>query len=422
MAETGPITIAVAGAGDTTEANVEALLNDLLGFGDEGDDGYYVDSDREEINVFFPASKTHSNKNLDKVVAWTAKANLPFYVAVDEDQVEKPDRKMKTTLADAEEVKEVSDVNAELIDVLEIAATNGQEAYLILLFGDDEEGPSDEIYDLLEAADAAGIQVKDLTAGLDDIKITDDAAEAEPEPDPEPEPEPEKPTRRGRGRKAAAEEQKVEETPLEETKVTADEARAAAAEAKEKGAAAKAAARKKVDDALEAKKATPDLPHDRQTESSLGSGSVLVSVDDLTGLYQTLAWAADYLAAVDTSNAYVNLSDEVKPRPLTQVVVAATNWLKERLGTPSEATGDPESDEQTNPAAEVPPEATGPRKSRGRPRKDGTPAQPKDPDEPTITVFEDEDGNLTKAGRGRPPKGQKRTKITEAEAREAGLL
>lgn len=411
MADTGPITIAFAGAGETTEANVEALLNDFLGFGEEGDDGYYVDSPREEINVFFPASKAHSNKQLDKVVAWTAKANLPFFVAVDEKDNEKPDRKMKSTLADAEEVKEVSDVNAELVEVLK--ATEG-EAYLVLLFGTDEETPSDATYDLLEAAADAGIAIKDLTAGLDDIKVTEEG-DAVVEDAPEPEPEPEKPARRRRG-KAVQEEQAVTEKPL----VDADTARANAAEAKEKAAVDKKAARAKVDADLAAKK-TPDLPHDRQSESAL-DGGVLVAVADLEGVAVALEWAVAHLSSVDRANAAVNLAEEIQYRPLTVAVNDALNWVASTLGTPPEATGSTESDEQAESVPEAQDAPAAPRKSRGRPRADGTPAQPKDPNEPTITVFEDEDGNLTKAGRGRPPKGQKRTKISEAQAQEAGLI
>lgn len=424
MSDDTPITIAVAGSGSTTADNLADLLNDFLGFGEEDADGFYGASDRE-ITLILPAGDAWSNKELHKVVEWSAKADLPYLVILEDGATEKGF--VKKTLADADgaDIKGVpaGTVGQALLEALADEMANDVETYLVLLYGDDEDGPGEVIEDLLEAALDQGIPVKDLTEGLDDIKFaeedpTDVARGLHDDPEPEPEPEPEKPARR-RGR-AKAEEQAVAEEPLEEpAKVSADEARAAAKRAKEEGEARKAEVLAKTNANL-----TEDLPHDRHSQTSLQAGYVSILAEDLTSILEVVKYATAYFGAEDTTNAAVNLAPEVQYRPLTRALAEVQENLGAILSqeTPSEAAGSTETAEKAPEVPQEPEAAAAPRKSRGRPRADGTPAQPKDPNEPTITVFEDEDGNLTKAGRGRPPKGQKRTKITEAQAREEGLI
>lgn len=416
------ITIAVAGSGATTEANLADLLNDFLGFGAEDAEGFYSESDKD-VTLILPAGTGWSNKELHKVVEWSAKADLPYFVVANDKDTDKPKGFVAKTLADAQEVKEVTDVGVELIEALNDLGDENADRYLVLLFGEDEDGPGENIEALLEYALDNNVVVKDLTQGLDDIKFTEEDASGHIQPGPDPEPEAE-PARPARGRRGAAQEQKVEEEPLAEepAKVSADEARAAAKKAKEEGEAKKAEVLAKTDAAL---KETSDLPHDRQTESSLDTGSVLVQTEALTTILEVVKYATTYFGAEDTTNAAVNLAPTVQYRPLTVALAEAQDFLRSLLGqdTPSEAVGSTESDETEVAGSQDQDETPAPKKSRGRPRADGSPAQAKDPDEPSINVFKDkETGELVKAGRGRPPKTQERVMISENQARAEGLI
>lgn len=390
-----PITIAFAGSGESSLENITELMDDLLHDPDQ------------DIRLIFPASKEHSNPNLNKVVEWADTAGFDFSVVSSPEARDGKVRAAKKSIELSIDGLESDEVNTDLVYSLLEDKKEDREAVLILLYG--EDAPGEVIEDLLEAALDAGIKVQDLTAGLDDIKFADD----EPEPAAEPEPE-ETPAPRGRRKTTAVLEPEVE-VPLEDTETPQE----MAARVKEEIAAKKMAALANADANLESKRSAKveDLPHDVQKASVL-SNSVVQS-EDLSALEDVIGWAAAFMLATDESNAAVNLSAEVKPRPLTQALIEAKKWLQERHSTPSEVTESTESDETPS----VVPEDQGgaPKRSRGRPRADGTPAQPRDPNEPTVTVFEDEEGNLTKAGRGRPPKGQKRIKITAQEAEDLGL-
>lgn len=140
---TTPWAVALAGPGDVTLAAAEALLDDWL--------------PENDLTVFVaPAKRTH--KGLKNVIKW---------------------------LDDVGQDYETEDDPVTAL----LATPEGTERYLVLLWG--EEG-DDATEDLLARATKEEIPVKDLTAGLDDLILEDEA--------PAPAPEPEEKPRRGRAR------------------------------------------------------------------------------------------------------------------------------------------------------------------------------------------------------------------------------
>jgi hypothetical protein len=355
-----PITLAFAGSADVDIDNIKGLLNDWLGFGDEDADGYPAPSDRE-INLILPITKTHLSDGLETVLAWSEYVDLPFVAVTDGEKSRALDKILRT--ADASHT--AANVTAKVVDLL--AKAEG-EKYLVLLWGEDG---SEEAELLLDAADQEGIKAKDLTAGLDDISFGEPEAAEEPEPEPEPEPEEPKRGRR-RGRRAEPEEAQPEEEPLTE-------------------------------DEPEDKPKPEDKPQRRsrrqaepETEEQPKAEPTKASATDDQGLVRAALEAA-YTAfrLEDERNAVINQAD-VRERPLTELLRKALHTLGEG---PAKQKAEEEQEEPSG------------RRRRGRPRDESK----------TFAFLEDEDGNLTKRGRGRVPAGSKIVQLTRAEIEEKGL-
>jgi hypothetical protein len=143
MPEQNEWVVAFAGSGDTTLENATALLNNWI-TDDTGIKDFYVPA---KINK-------RSEKGLANVVSYLTETWEEFQTAP----------------------------VGEFIDILVSNLANGLDAYLVVIIGD---GPPDDITaDLVEAALEAGIPVKDLAAGLDDITETgeDTTETVAPEP------------------------------------------------------------------------------------------------------------------------------------------------------------------------------------------------------------------------------------------------
>ena len=396
------IAVAFAGAGDVRELTVESLLNDWLGFGEKDKDGYYAASDNE-VDVYFPASAEHHNANLQRVVDWSAWADLPYNVVL-----QKNDRadEIETLVEDAEHVDEVANVNKALIDTL--VSSNADEKYLVLLWG--EEGDEDS-ENLATLAELKKIPIKDLTAGLDDLQFSDDAEE---EPEPEPAPEPERPRRRGRGRAEKSEEQP--EKPAEEDKPKRGRrGRNEAVETEDEPL---------TDDDVKDEEPEPTPKRERKAkpepveplvhnviEKEKSWGDAGAGHDPKPQVppvvFEALARARQYFDAVDMSNALKNLAGEIQPSPLALLLGEAKTALEEFWagGTsdkPSEAIS-----ETQESAAE--PE----RPKRGRPRtREVTEAY----------LLNEEEGTYRKAGRGRPRRGETRVELAPSEVERLANL
>jgi hypothetical protein len=381
-----PITLAFAGNADVDPDNVKALLNDLVGLGDEDEKGIPEASDRE-IFLIFPVTRDHLNKGLNTVLEWSEYADLPFVAVADN----KRSPKTEDILREAQEVVHASNVTAGVIDLLKEADSNGDDVKVILLWGE-EGSPEAEL--LLDAATDAGFKAFDLASGLDDIAFGDPEEEPAPEPEPEPEEKPKRGNRRGR-RSAEPEPMEPEEQPLTEE------------EPKE---APKRRGRKTEPDPVEEdiEEQVNRAARSVQGKSEAGTGKPLVDQEiDLLLVRAALESAYAAFRLEDERNAVINQAD-VRERPLTELLRKALHTLGDDE-TPAKE--DPSASEKAEePEAEEKGEEA-PRRRRGRPRDE----------EKTFDFLEDEEGNLTRRGRGRIPRGQKVVKLTRAEIEERGL-
>jgi hypothetical protein len=308
---------------------------------------------------------------------------------------------------------------------------------LVLLWGDD---PGEEAEHLLEVALDAGVSVKDLTNGLDDL-IFDE----EPTPEPEPEPAP-KPSR-GRGKAKVTEPLVPEVEALDDAPEPEEPVVLALGPGKPAGA-------------LAAKETPLDWSHGeppvapgepewfQEAYEALREATQYLIEDDINGevgaLYQrrpittlvdtgylnlyhyrisggrtyldpalitkVLAQAYTLLAGEDAVAAQGQLAKSRTDRLITKKVEAAALAI---ATSPQEPEGD-EAQAEYHPAPVEEANEAPSRPIRGRPRKDGSPAQPRT----TISVISEEDGTYSKRGRGRPRAGQEVVEITIAEYKE----
>jgi hypothetical protein len=388
---TTTVALAFVGSAEIKPLTIRSLLNDRFGFGDQDDNGVFEPSSSHEIvAAFFPAGPAHWNENLQKVWDWTAQADIAYDLILDKNG---KDDDLEHVVEDAEKVIEVTNVSKALVDNL--SKVEADEKYVIVLWGDDDAEPDEEAEAVLTFAEVAGIKALDLTLGLEDLQFGDNDEEPEPEPAPEPEPE-EKPRRRGRGRQQEEEETEPEDKPrrgrrgkpepepeeesLDEDEEALDDEPVAEEPVKEEPKTTRAVTDEKV-----------------QSWGEAGAGHV-AKADIPPVVREALRTARAYFLLIDESNAMKNLSDEVKPSPITTLLseaLEAVNGLVVAADAPeaSESVSEPEKAEE-------------PRR-RGRPRKQ---------EEETFGyLLNEEEGTYRKAGRGRPRKGETRVELTQAQ-------
>jgi hypothetical protein len=349
--------VAFAGNGDATADNITALLNDWLGYTDNGDEKFAEPEIKPEVFFILPDGTV--GPGLDKVIDWSSLAHQELCVLHTQGSNMDPD-----LLADIDKRLAVDDTVDTAVAMLSRSSEKGFDPYLVVLW--DEGGEPSEMEDLLEAAAQAGIPTKSLLDGLDDVSITPD----EPEADDEPEPEPSTKAQRRRREKAEPVEELTEdeEELTEDHRITVDEA-VADAEAEE-------------------------LPHDRGATSYSGANGPLIPAD-----------VEQEIRAIARGVAMEAVADAIS---------ASLAGIVEILGYRLEVAGAPQTAQEPEVVEEDAPEPPKPSSKGGRPRADGSPAVPKD--EQPVAFVRDEDGVLTKKGRGRPRKGSEIVMLTLAEA------
>jgi hypothetical protein len=405
LSSTDPIALAFAGSADTDIDNVKALLNDFVGLGEDDADGFPEPTERE-VTLILPITKKHLSDGLEAVLEWSEYADIPFIAVTDGEK----SRAVDSILKDAEEVVRTANVTAGIVDLLKKADSVG-DAHVILLWGD--EG-SEEAELLLDAAEAAGIKAKDLTAGLDDISFASEPEpepEAEAAPEPEPEPEPEAPKRgRRRGRRAEPEPVEVEEEPLTEDEPEAQPEPQPEPEPE----APKRRGRRKAqpEPEPEADPVEEDIQNQESLEQEVARAQHKAQQEaakavpdteiDLLLVRAALEGAYNAFRLEDERNAVINQAD-VRERPLTELLRKALHTLGD-AAQQEKASEAPAAEEQEE-------EESTPRRRRGRPRDETK----------TFAYLVDDEGNYSRRGRGRIPAGQKVVQLTRAEIEEKGL-
>lgn len=361
------VSLAFAGSGDTSIDNTKALLNDFLGFGPEDEEGFpEVPPDSElDLHVYLPVTSDHLNDGLETVIDWLDYADLAYDTFVNGSTAT---RAVKRVTANAENSDKVKNVNEALVRALRGDAEDGAEVYLVLLWGEEGDENAEILLDLASSYD---VRALDLTQGLDDLDFGEQPTPHEPEPTKEPEPEPEKPTRRRRTKaKAEPEPEKTPEPKPE--KPTEPDLQAQAAQYREAlGSAAVAQAVHTLYEALD---------------------TFLVDGNEKTQAINRLQEALFWARLCQEKNEAVGGPEKAPEKPQKPATRRRTTKVADPAPKPVKEPEKPEDEES--------------RRGRGRPRKDGTPAQPRTPEQRAITEIWDEDEReWVAAGRGRIPKG-----------------
>jgi len=397
------VTLAFAGPGESTLENTKALLNDFLGFGPEDDDGFPAIPDDADLDldIYVPATDDHLTDGVEIIREWLDYADLAYNVITDKSTEQS--RGVRRLIKNAEQVDSERNVNQALIDALRDAREDGRETSLILLYG--EEG-DDNAEILLDLASSYEIRVLDLTAGLDDLDFGDESTRA-PAPEPEPEPEPEKPSRRRRRAEPLdEEEQRLEDEPTPAPKPAPRATRtrkAAPAKAEEPSLETQVAqARAKV------------VQDDEESPTDLVlrlCGELAEAIDKIgpdsrqksvakTRIEEGMLWALWHIGRMGQPEAWEPAQAPEKP---------ATRRRTTKAAAPAT---EPESEPEK--AAEDP----APSRGRGRPRNDGTPPQPRTPqDRAVMEIWDEDEEEWVPKGRGRAPKGV-RTRLIDPKTGE----
>lgn len=179
-----PLTLGFAGSGKLSDKLIGPLLDDLVG-------------DAEVAAVYVPVTDDDYTEAMEKVVAWCMAHDIPYTTVSDE--AAGKDKELKEIIAGGTDDYDAGESAGKA--VIELLAGDDSEPVedgRLLMFFDSEV---EEDTDVFEEADSADVPAFDLCDGLSPMSMDDDPAD-----DPEPEPEPPAPSRRGRGRSAAPEE------------------------------------------------------------------------------------------------------------------------------------------------------------------------------------------------------------------------
>lgn len=202
------IALIVIGSGEVSEKEAEDLLQDV----------YWNPYD--EVGIVFPVDKDLFTKTVQTVVGLSDPEDL-YPVRTKGAELARKSSKYK-----ADEIKKFEDI----FDPEEYK--DWDDVHVVVALPADEDDPDFDRYaGYVEVAIDNGFSVKDLTKGLDDVRLAEDDVPAAEEPDENPEPvEPE--ARKRRQRKAPRDEE-----PVEEPQDLEQELAQAAHEAKEAGEA-----------------------------------------------------------------------------------------------------------------------------------------------------------------------------------------
>lgn len=352
------IVLGFAGPGKVSETSIKDLLKDYL-------------KNYDEVLAVFPTSDEYLSKTVLMLLDWAVDSKIPYEAIFDVET-----RKNKRILDESEEEFEVDNVSLALADRLVAARKDGDDARLIVAWGEDDEvvdrGATEKLVDLAQAKD---LKVLDLTAGLDDLRF--DSEEEEPEPEPEP--------KSRRSRRTA----KDDESPAEEEKPRA-----------RRGAPRKAAETppEPVEDSGE-ESVEAEVSRARQKAQTATEATPRAEKDDviLTALIQARA----LVAGLDASHAAMTLNDDREPCELYKLLGQAIDkYTASAEPLPAGLAAQIEDNRAHPERGQSRPE----RNLGGRPRSDGSPARKRTAAQRGKKQWQDEDGDWHDCGRGRPPK------------------
>lgn len=200
MAKNKPaIAVVFAGSGEVSENEVRDLLDDFL-----------PEDKFDEIGLVVPVSKSYFTDSVQKVLDWYDDDEHVYTVKVGDENMSRNSSKIGET---PDEVEKFGDVFADKFDGFD------QVVFIVAMPEDPDDPEYDRYADVVEAAIAADVEVKNLARGLDDVRLAEPdeepSADAEPE---DPKEEEDKPRRRRRRSEPEESEEKADEPEEEKPK------------------------------------------------------------------------------------------------------------------------------------------------------------------------------------------------------------
>jgi hypothetical protein len=328
------IALIVAGTGEVSEREVNDLLLDAY------------PEDLEEVGLIVPVDKDLYSKAVQYAVAWFND---------DENVVPIQTKGASLTRASAKlggNPNEQVDKFAQIL--LKSEFDDWDEVHFLVAMPEDEDDPDYDYYaELVEAAIAGGLQVKNLCRGLDDVTLAEPEDKVqEPEPEPEVVEEKPAPKRRSRARAAAP----VEEP---EPEPAADEPDPEPEPAPEKPKRRSRAAAKPVEEPEPATADTTEVTLPSDLENRFGFHP---ATEVTRPLHEEVRAKAREFA--ETLDALLSGNSREKSTAITKVEEAMfwANAHIARYGAPLESAGS-----EPTPKAEEPTTASS--RGRGRPRQ-----------------------------------------------------
>lgn len=151
---TPPLTIAVIGTGETSSKNVEAQINDFTApFG--------------EVTVILPVDTDYWSPAIDAAYQWTVANDIP-YVAVTTGGT--PSKKLAPILEAADETLKVARISTKMVQLLQGQLAEGEDVALLVAWDDDDA----EAVTVVNKALTAEIPALNLLDGLDPFSFDDD--------------------------------------------------------------------------------------------------------------------------------------------------------------------------------------------------------------------------------------------------------
>lgn len=348
-----------AGPGQISQAAVKDVMDDYL----EG-----LPEEIDDVRVVIPAADKYLTKTVLLALDWTDSAKLKYEAVYD---VETDDNEMILNESDKE--IEARNVGAGLIDRLAKVVKDGDEARLIVAWGEDGDVQTEM---LVELAEARKLKVLDITAGLDDHQAKLEELVLGEAPEPEPEPKSRRSRRTAKTAEAAPEEDKPRPRrgkPREQAEEPVEAAESAEPES------------------VEAEVSLARQKAQRATQAPAKDDVVL------TALLQSF----ELVTGLDVCHAAMTLKDDREPSALYVLLGQAIDKYTESF------VAQPDDKPAETPA-----------RRGGRPRKDGSAAQPRSARQRgRKEVYDEDKGQWVPAGRGRISKTAK-TRLVDPKTDE----
>lgn len=156
---TPPLTIGLIGTGETSARNVEALLNDYT-------------STYAEVTAVLPVDDAHWTPTIEAAYDWITENDIPFVAVTDGSS---PSKKIAPILEKADSTIKVARVSTKMVSLLQQEASEGAEVALMVAWDDDDAEASTAVTKALTAE----VTALNLLDGLDPFEFDDEEQPAE---------------------------------------------------------------------------------------------------------------------------------------------------------------------------------------------------------------------------------------------------